>query len=156
MQTGVQVERLFTNKGKDLDEVMLVLRAWSIKWQKGAKEEDAGHTGWSAKQCGRRSWRGDVATKVPHPPATRLEHPAREFGLDVAQDAVVMSFDVTAGSTEFAAAHTGDLRRNFLADATDLIPFRGGGGAHSVANSADSQSKPAKVSSGRSISTRFI
>jgi DNA-binding HxlR family transcriptional regulator len=30
-----------TNKGKDLDEVMLVLRAWSIKWQKGAKEEDA-------------------------------------------------------------------------------------------------------------------
>ena len=30
---------------------------------------------------------------------------------------------------EFAAAHTGDLRRNFLADATDLIPLRGGGGA---------------------------
>jgi len=27
---------------------------------------------------------------------------------------------------EFAAAHTGDLRRNFLADETDLIPLRGG------------------------------
>ncbi len=30
---------------------------------------------------------------------------------------------------EFAAAHTGDLRRHFLADATDLIPLCGGGGA---------------------------
>ena len=30
---------------------------------------------------------------------------------------------------ELAAAHTGDLRRNFLAYTTDLIPLRGGGGA---------------------------
>ena len=35
----------------------------------------------------------------------------------------------TEHRNEFAAAHTGNLRRNLLADATDLMPLRNGGGA---------------------------
>ncbi|CAB3805756.1 winged helix-turn-helix transcriptional regulator [Paraburkholderia fynbosensis] len=86
-----------TEKGKDLDGVLLLLRAWDMKWGRGADEEPAVH------MVHKRT--GKVVDAAWRPPAT-----GKPFSFDDVNSTVSSAFaaEREARRTAFLAAKRGD------------------------------------------------